>query len=311
MDKEKELSVFDRKAWHAGFAGGLELCFRKYKDKLTYDREYLLAKEPLKIDFIVIRNDEHALIDNSVGRLFCTYNLVEYKNPYDDLNIDVLWKVIGYAAIYKSLGKSVNIIPMDEVTISIFRSSKPVKLFKLLKEEGILIEKTCPGVYYLKGMVRIAMQVIVTAELEDEDVNSIRILRKNADEEIALKFVKEALLYTEQGDKENANAVLHLFNQVNKILITERGEGKTMYEALRELFENEFVISEQKGESRHIVSQVCRKLRKGKTTDQIAEELDEDYKTIESICKVAKKYAPDYDENKILEKIMEKQTVKA
>ncbi len=53
------------------------------------------------------------------------------------------------------------------------------------------------------------------------------------------------------------------------------------------------------------------KTAKRENVNQIAEELDEDYKTIEAICKVAKEYAPNYDEKEIFEKIMEKQTVKS
>ncbi len=148
--------------------------------------------------------------------------------------------------------------------------------------------------------------------LEDDDFNSIRILRQNADEKTALKFIEEAMRYTEKGDKDNANAVLHLFNQVNNnFMIEMKGKDEIMLDALRELFENEFVLSEQKGKNTVLVSQVCRKLRKGKTAAQIAEDLDEELKVIETICEVAQEYAPDYDEKKILEKIMEKNTVKA
>ena len=50
------------------------------------------------------------------------------------------------------------------------------------------------------------------------------------------------------------------------------------------------------GENKKLVSFVCRKLRKGKTAEIIAEELEEPLETIESICQTAVKYAPDYDE---------------
>ena len=50
------------------------------------------------------------------------------------------------------------------------------------------------------------------------------------------------------------------------------------------------------GENKKLVIQVCRKLRKGKTAETIAEELEEPLETIESICQTAVKYAPDYDE---------------
>ena len=50
------------------------------------------------------------------------------------------------------------------------------------------------------------------------------------------------------------------------------------------------------GENKKLVIQVCRKLRKGKAAETIAEELEEPLETIESICQTAVKYAPDYDE---------------
>ena len=85
--------------WHSGFAGGLELSFRRYRANLEIEREHPLSKEPLKIDFMVIKKDRDLLIDNAVGRLFRKYNIIEYKNPSDSLNIDVIWKCIGYARI--------------------------------------------------------------------------------------------------------------------------------------------------------------------------------------------------------------------
>ncbi len=52
----------------------------------------------------------------------------------------------------------------------------------------------------------------------------------------------------------------------------------------------------QWGENRKLVSLVCRKLRKGKEAETIAQELEESLEIIESICQAASEYAPDYDE---------------
>ncbi len=41
--------------WHSGFAGGLGLCFRRYRDKITIEREHLLSKQPLRVDFLVLK----------------------------------------------------------------------------------------------------------------------------------------------------------------------------------------------------------------------------------------------------------------
>ncbi len=56
----------------------------------------------------------------------------------------------------------------------------------------------------------------------------------------------------------------------------------------------------EEGRDEHLISQVCRKLRKGKQLQQIADELEEDEIRIKVICDVAEAYAPDYDEEKVI-----------
>ena len=49
------------------------------------------------------------------------------------------------------------------------------------------------------------------------------------------------------------------------------------------------------GKKAQLIKQVCKKLKKGKTPNMIAEELEEDLTVIERICTEAQKYAPDFD----------------
>lgn len=49
------------------------------------------------------------------------------------------------------------------------------------------------------------------------------------------------------------------------------------------------------GETRKLVSLVCRKLKKGKEENVIAEELEEEPDLIEHICEIAETFAPEYD----------------
>ena len=60
---------------------------------------------------------------------------------------------------------------------------------------------------------------------------------------------------------------------------------------------------EKNGQLQALISLTVRKLRKGKSVEQIAEELEEDMATIAPICKVAEKFAPEYNEEKIFEKV--------
>ena len=62
------------------------------------------------------------------------------------------------------------------------------------------------------------------------------------------------------------------------------------------------------GAEEHLISMICRKLRKGKTVSQIAEDLDENENDISKVYIIAQKYAPDYDEEKIIEEYWKKQS---
>jgi predicted transposase/invertase (TIGR01784 family) len=57
-----------------------------------------------------------------------------------------------------------------------------------------------------------------------------------------------------------------------------------------------------KGEEYKLIRQVCRKLIKGKSIPEIAEDLEEDEDVIRDICLDAKEFAPEYDADKIMEK---------
>jgi len=58
------------------------------------------------------------------------------------------------------------------------------------------------------------------------------------------------------------------------------------------------------GRQQTIIMQVCKKLKKGKNVEQIAEALEEEVSYIERIYQVAQKYAPDYDEEKVYKEIL-------
>ncbi len=194
------------------------LSFRKYAKDIEIEREHPLSKEPLRVDFLVIKKRHDVVIDNAIGRKFKTYNLIEYKNPNDELDIDVLWKVIGYACLYKSMGPTVDAIKSDEITMSIFRSRKPVKLFKRLTNSGISVEKVNEGIYSVVGLVAIPIYIVVIRELTDDGLKAISIMSPDADEETVRRFLNEADGYTEPDDKRFTDAVLRISTTINQAL---------------------------------------------------------------------------------------------
>ena len=58
---------------------------------------------------------------------------------------------------------------------------------------------------------------------------------------------------------------------------------------------------EARGENYKLVSMVCRKLRKGKEPERIAEELEEEVELIQSICQAAEELGPGYDEDRVFD----------
>ncbi len=53
------------------------------------------------------------------------------------------------------------------------------------------------------------------------------------------------------------------------------------------------------GKAMYLIEQICKKLRKAKSPALIAEELEEQPEKIEKICRLAEKFAPEYDEREV------------
>ena len=74
------------------------------------------------------------------------------------------------------------------------------------------------------------------------------------------------------------------------------------------IFNRGVVIGEEKGvklgETKSIIKKVCQKLRKSKSISQIAEDLEEDEKNVKAICEKAAKFAPEYDEEKVIKAVL-------
>ena len=86
---------------------------------------------------------------------------------------------------------------------------------------------------------------------------------------------------------------LELFRAAEREVAHEEG-----HEEGRKVGRNE---GREEGQIVKLVDLVCRKLRKGKAAETIADELEEDLENILPICEVAAYYAPDYDSEQVFE----------
>ena len=99
--------------------------------------------------------------------------------------------------------------------------------------------------------------------------------------------VSEHVLRNHEDLKEEVGSVMggRVLPLPSDILRQERAEGRI------------------EGRTEGLVAQVCRKLRKKKTVEVIAEELEEDIEDIRAICETAQAFAPDYDEEKVFHEL--------
>ncbi len=225
--------------WHSGFCGVAELELGSDRDMLEFCREYNLSKAPLKMDMLIIKKTADAEIKNEIGRMFRTYNVMEYKSPDDSLSVSDYYKTMAYACLYKGLEESVDQIPAGEITVSLVRSRYPRKLFAALRKEGLEIQQPYQGIYYIKGKTLFDTQVIVTSRLNRRNHRSLRLLSANVQREEVEEFIKAAEELENPGDRNNVEAVLQVSIGANQELYGEIRRDSFMYNALRELLNDE------------------------------------------------------------------------
>jgi flagellar biosynthesis/type III secretory pathway protein FliH len=234
--KEKQPSV--KLQWHPAFCAAAELELRFNKADLEFKREYNLSKKPLQMDLLIIEKRKNVQIQNEIGAIFRGHNVIEYKSPDDGMTIDDFFKTLGYAYLYKGLGEKVDQIPLEELTVSLFRASAPKQLFKQLIGYGYKVEQHMPGIYYVKGFP-IPIQIVVTKELDSKNHESLKVLSRSAEKEDIQKFTELARDFSEPGDKEKADAVLQVSVAANREKYDEVRRSENMCEALRELMKEE------------------------------------------------------------------------
>jgi hypothetical protein len=122
--------------WHPAFYAAAELELRENRDDLQFEKEYNLSKEPIRMDLLIVKKTKGVRVKNEIGHIFKEYNVIEYKSPNDGLTIDDFFKTIGYACLYKGLGKTVDEIPANELTVTIVREGKPVEMFRAFSQEA-------------------------------------------------------------------------------------------------------------------------------------------------------------------------------
>ena len=178
-----------------------------------------------------------------------TYNVIEYKSPEDALTIDDFYKTVGYACLYKGYGERVDAVPINELTVSIFREARPEKMFLTLQRYGHKIEERYLGIYYVTEHLPFPAQIIVTQELEPGEHRSLRILSNHAKKEDIEEFLRNVEEMNTPRDRQNVEAVLQVSVKANDELYREIRRDANMCDALRELMKDDLEDARKLGES--------------------------------------------------------------
>lgn len=264
----------DKLQWHPAFCAAAGLEFHEDIERLELKPEYNLSKEPIRIDLLIIKEGSTGQIKNEIGHIMRTYNVIEYKSPEDALTIDDFYKTIGYACLYKGYGEYVDAVPINELTISIFREARPEKMFLTLQRYGHKIEERYPGIYYVTEHLPIPAQIIVTQELEPGEHRSLRILSNHAKKEDVEEFLRKAEGMNTPRDRQNVEAVLQVSVRANDELYREIRRDANMCDALRELMkddiEREVSAARKLGESEGEAKIIINMNHSGMTPENIA-----------------------------------------
>ncbi|MCL1998428.1 MAG: hypothetical protein FWG65_06650, partial [Turicibacter sp.] len=102
----------DKIYWHDAFYAAYKMEFHEYAEYLEFIDEFQLSEEALIMDVLVLKKRADITIDRSIGKIFRTHNITEYKSETDRLKIDDYHKIMAYAFLYAAFKK----VPLSEIT---------------------------------------------------------------------------------------------------------------------------------------------------------------------------------------------------
>lgn len=136
-------------------------------------------------------------------------------------------------------------------------------------------------------------------EMKYEDGASTVFLYTKGTEGATNEAVKQLLYYMESTTCKNA--VNDDLREIHRMVETVKRDPEMTIRYLRLM--EELNRSKEEGKKYTIVSQVCKKMRKNKTIEEIAEDLEEEASGIEPIYNAAKDFAPEYDPDLVFERL--------
>jgi hypothetical protein len=203
-----------RTSWHPAFAQAIENELDDSKNALTFETEYQLTTEPLRIDVLIIKKKPNVVIKKNIAQIFRECNVIEYKRPDEYVTIEAYHKVQCYSRLYASLNK----VDINAMTVTLAVTQLPRKLLAFLKKQ-YTVKIVQPGIYYVEGDTS-PTQILVADELPEDENVWLTSLRKDLTPEQI-----ERILKATEG-REKTDAFIHTIVETNEETIGELNKRK-------------------------------------------------------------------------------------
>ena len=132
--------------WHPAFQAALQVELAQDRPFLRFYEEYNLSRKPLQMDTLIVKLEPGHAVSKSIGRIFRTYNIVEYKSPEDYISVNDFYKVLGYVCVYQADTRKVLEIVPEELTITLVGDHYPGRLVRHLKKRyGVRVRNVHKG----------------------------------------------------------------------------------------------------------------------------------------------------------------------
>ena len=232
--------------WHNGFVSAMRLDLAENENDLQFINEYYLTGKHQRIDLLIIKNENPAIIHNPIGAVFSKYNVCEYKSPEDSLTYGDFFKTLAYTGLYLNERETLENHSVSDYTMTFVREAHPYKLFDRLSDDGINITQTSSGIYRLKNKLPFVTQVIVTSEVSDKDCPWLKCLTRRGTRQNLDNIVNKTPALS-KSNKQDADTVMDIFTSANiKLVKHEKEVDPNMCQAVNELFADEVKAMEQK-----------------------------------------------------------------
>ena len=236
-----------RSKFHYGFYAAMKVFYDLANAPVSYEQEKELGEEPVRLDFLIIKKHNDAVLDDPIGTFFRRVNLCEYKSPDDGLSIDDFYKAQGYGLIYKSFDRKVNELPVKDMTITLVRHAYPREMIKALRASGFIVTQPHAGIYRFEGEISIPTQLIVSSQLPAGEYYGLKLIAKGCTKSDIIKYAEKSISAGDSNIIANARAVISVCLSVNRKLGEELREDKRMDDVIHEIFKEAFDEAEKRG----------------------------------------------------------------